>query len=355
MKSFFNLGNFHFGGARLKSPAPKTPADYALSFAKMAGWLFLLALGYLVFRWGFWLADFVAPCDDLGACWAVITSQPRLFFLGTYQAPLDAILMTLCLVVLIALSLIKQFQRPWFFGFLALSLVGIYYWMRHPFSAPSLVGNSYLSGLPLTLFLTLAALLLAFPLGVLLVLGRLSESRLLRAFCMLWVEALRAVPMTAILFIAVFLLPLLLPPSLSLMDKIVPAWLALSLFVAVYVAEILRGSLLSLSKGQSEAAKSLGLSYFQIQRKIILPQVFARAIPALTSIVIGTFKATSLVTVVGLFDFLASAQLTYTSEPKWSAHFIEALTLAALLYLAVNLGIGRYGAHLEKRFARFQR
>ena len=192
------------------------------------------------------------------------------------------------------------------------------------------VENERWGGLILTLLLTTFGLAAAFPLAIALALGRRSGLPAIRALCVAYVELIRGVPLISVLFMASVMLPLFLPAGLSI-DKLLRAQIALVLFAAAYLAEVVRGGLQAIPKEQYEAADALGLSYFSAMRSVILPQALRIAVPPLVSTCIGFFKDTSLVLIIGLFDLLSTIKLSLT-EPAWSGFGVEAYLFAALVY-----------------------
>jgi general L-amino acid transport system permease protein len=160
-----------------------------------------------------------------------------------------------------------------------------------------------------------------------------------------YIELIRGVPLITILFMASVMLPLFLPEGLSI-DKLLRAQIALVLFAAAYLAEVVRGGLQAIPQGQYEASSALGLGYWSQMRSIVLPQALRIAVPALVNTFIGFFKDTSLVLVIGLFDLLATIKLGLT-EPAWSGFGVEAYLFAALVYFAFCFALSRYSRRFE--------
>jgi general L-amino acid transport system permease protein len=202
-------------------------------------------------------------------------------------------------------------------------------------------------GLPVTLILTVVAIGLGFPTGVVLALARRSTLPVIRLLATLFIELTRALPLLSILFIASIMLPLLVPDAF-LPDKFMRALIALYLFASAYMAEVVRGGLQALPRGQYEAAEALGLSYWQGQRLIILPQAVALVIPALTNTVIVMIKNTSLVLVVGLFDLISSGKAAL-ADPEWSSPSIEVYLFITAIYFLLCFGFSRFADSLERR------
>jgi general L-amino acid transport system permease protein len=183
-----------------------------------------------------------------------------------------------------------------------------------------------------------------------LALARRSAFPLVRWLAIAYIELVRGVPLVSVLFMASVLLPLFLPAGVSL-DKLLRAQLALALFAAAYLAEVVRGGLQAVPHHQEEAASALGLNYWQRTRHVILPQALRVAVPPLVNTFIGFFKDTSLVVVIGLFDFLTAIKVSL-SEPAWTGFGVEAYMFAAAGYFLFCYPMSRYSRALEQRNSR---
>ena len=213
------------------------------------------------------------------------------------------------------------------------------------------VSQDQWGGLPLTLILATFGLALAFPLAVLVALGRRSKQLpVVRALCVIYVELIRGVPLISLLFMASVMFPLFLPEGMDI-DKLLRAQVAIILFAGAYLAEVVRGGLQALPKGQAEAADALGLSYWKKTGLIILPQALRLVIPPLVNTFIGFFKDTSLVLIIGLFDLLASGKIAM-AEPIWAAYSTEVYVFLAAIYFLFCYTMARYSRGLEREFAR---
>jgi general L-amino acid transport system permease protein len=188
---------------------------------------------------------------------------------------------------------------------------------------------------------------LGFPLGVLLALGRRSQLPALRMGCVVFIESVRGLPLLSILFVASIMLPLFLPESL-LPDKFMRALVALTLFAACYFAEVVRGGLQAIPKGQFEAAESLGMPFWKKQRLVILPQAIRIVIPALANTVIVMIKNTSLVLVVGLFDIISSGKAAL-ADPAWPSPSAEVYLFIGGIFFVISFGFARFADFLERR------
>ncbi|MDQ3670748.1 MAG: amino acid ABC transporter permease [Actinomycetota bacterium] len=205
-------------------------------------------------------------------------------------------------------------------------------------------------GLLLTAFLAVGGILLSFPLGVLLALGRRSTLPAVRLVCTIYIELIRGVPLITVLFMSAFALGFFLPPGSDRPTAVTRALVALVLFTAAYVAEIVRGGLQGVPRGQIEAAQALGLSPLKTTRLIVLPQALRSVIPGLVGQFISLFKDTSLVFIVGLSELLAVAQ-NITKQPDFVAQglFVETLIFAAFVYWAGSYWMSRESQRLETR------
>jgi len=206
----------------------------------------------------------------------------------------------------------------------------------------------------LTLILATLGLTVAFPLAVLVALGRRSTAMpAVRLLCIVYVELIRGAPLIAWLFMATVMFPLFMPAGVDF-DKLLAAQVAIILFAAAYLAEVVRAGLQALPKGQGEAADALGLGYWQKMRLIILPQALRLVIPPLVNTFIGFFKDTSLVLIVGIFDLL-KAGTTAVADPPWQGFGNEVYLLLAVIYFAFCFAMSRYSQGLERELDRARR
>jgi general L-amino acid transport system permease protein len=324
--------------------------------------LYLLAVTIPPFiEWAFIDAVWSAPngqsCrgpggEEVGACWAFIGEKLRFILFGRYpyQEQWRPLVVVVIFVAMIAASCDRRVWGPkllliWLVG---LGAVGVLMW-------GGIFGLSYVdtllwSGLPLTLILAVVGMAVGFPLGVALALGRRSELPAVRAICVAYIELVRGVPLITVLFMASVMLPLFLPTGMTI-DKLLRAQVAFILFSAAYLAEIVRGGLQAIPKGQIEAADALGLGYWQRTRLIVLPQALSLVIPPLVNTFIGTFKDTSLVIIIGLFDLLGTVNAAL-ADPEWQGFSAEAYIFAGAIYFAFCFFMSRYSVMLEREFNR---
>lgn len=327
----------------------------------------LATLGMLYLAWKFvpplldwalvravWSPHNAALCRETagqGACWAFVADKYRFILFGTFPAdqqwrPGVAIA---SLLALYALSALQILRRPhvlliWLVG---LTAIGVVMWGG--IFGLSYVENERWGGLTLTLLLSTFGIALAFPLSILLALGRRSHMPLVRWTSIGYIELIRGVPLISVLFMASVMLPLFLPQGVSI-DKLLRAQLAMILFAAAYLAEVVRGGLQAIPRQQEEAALALGHSYWQRTWHVTLPQALNIAIPPLVNTFIGFFKDTSLVVIIGLFDFLTTIKVSLT-EPAWTGFGVEAYLFAAFGYFLFCYPMSRYCQKLERQAA----
>ncbi len=291
--------------------------------------------------------------QGVGACWAVINEKYRFILFGRY--PFDLQWRTALVVVLfIGLYALSAWRKCWRKELLVvwiatLVVIGVLMWGG--ILGLTFVPQDQWGGLPLTLILATFGLAFAFPLSVLVALGRRStQLPAVKAICVLYVELIRGVPLITLLFMASVMFPLFLPEGVDI-DKLLRAQVAIILFAGAYLAEVVRGGLQALPKGQYEAADALGLSYWKKTGFIVLPQALRLVIPPLVNTFIGFFKDTSLVLIIGLFDLLSAGKIA-VSEPAWAAYSTEVYIVLAAIYFVFCYTMARYSRGLEREFAR---
>ena len=324
----------------------------------------LLMLGLLLwllpklFSWAVLNAVVTANYDQcqaargVGACWGVITEKYRLIIFGRY--PFDQQwrpeIATVMLVALLMASCMRAFWKPWL-GLLWLVVLGAFFaLMKGGVLGLLPVETDRWGGLPLTIMLATLSIAFAFPLAVVVALGRRSKMPAIKTLCVLYVELIRGVPLISVLFMASFMFPLFMPPGTSI-DVLLRVLVGITLFAAAYMAEIVRGGLQAIPKGQQEAADTLGLSYWQAQRKIILPQALALVVPGIMNNFISIFKDTSLVTIVSLYELTGAMSLALNSDSNWRPFKIEAYLFIAAIYFAFCFSMSRYSLWIEKQLS----
>jgi general L-amino acid transport system permease protein len=290
-----------------------------------------------------------------GACWAFLGVWGRFILFGRYPygeewRPLAVIAVFAALLVV---SCDRRLWGRWLAPLWVLALALNLVLMLGGVFGLDYVPTDLWSGLPLTLILAIVGLALAFPLAILLALGRRSNLPAIRALSVAYIELIRGVPLITVLFMASVMLPLFLPEGTSI-DKLLRAQAGFILFYAAYLAEVVRGGLQAIAKGQYEAADALGLGYWRKMRLIILPQALQIAIPSLVNIFIAGFKDTTLVTVIGLFDLISTASNAIT-DPTWRGFYVEAYSFVGAIYFVFCFFMSRYSGALEARLRRGRR
>lgn len=326
--------------------------------------LSLLILGALAWaatgalRWGVFNAVVAADADlcqaarGVGACWGVVNEKARLIVLGRYPQSEHwrAEVATFLLLGLVVASCSRFFWKVWLPLLWAVVLTAFFILMSGGILGLSKVSTDQWGGLPLTIMLTVISMTLAFPIAVAVALGRRSNMPAIKSLCVVYVELVRGVPLISVLFMASFMFPLFMPMGKS-PDVLVRVVVGITLFAAAYMAEIIRGGLQSLSKGQTEAAASLGLGYWQTQIKVVLPQALGTVVPHIMNNFISLFKDTSLVTIVSLYELTGALSLAVGSDPNWRPFKIEAYLFIAAIYFACCFSMSRYSLWIEKRLA----
>jgi general L-amino acid transport system permease protein len=290
--------------------------------------------------------------EGQGACWAVIHEKFRLILFGLYPYPEQwrPALVIAIFVALYAASAQRRFWRPVLAAFwiLALTAVGMLMW-------GGVLGLAYVpedqwGGLPVSLLLATFGLAFAFPFAVLVALGRRSHLAGLPGLCATYVELIRGIPLVSVLFMASVMFPLFLPPGVEV-SKLLRAQVAIAIFEAAYLSEIVRAGLRALPPGQEEAGAALGLGYWRKVLLVLLPQALRLSMPALANAFISFFKATTLVTVIGVFDLLTAAKRS-VGETAWQGFGTEAYLFVAMIFFVICASISSYSRHLERWLAR---
>ena len=207
-----------------------------------------------------------------------------------------------------------------------------------------------LGGYMLNMMLGITCVSLSIPIGIVLALGRQSSMPLIKWICVVFIEFIRGVPLITLLFVASVMLSYFFPPE-STVDLFLRVVIMITMFSAAYIAEVIRGGLAALPKGQYEAADSLGLDYAQAMRLIILPQALKISIPGIVNIAVGLFKDTVLVSVISMFDIVGMIRGPILASTDWNGVYWELLGFAALVFFVVCYGISQYSQWLERRLA----
>jgi general L-amino acid transport system permease protein len=330
-------------------------SDWKTSLATLTiGGLLLLYLPQFL-SWALlravWLPDAeLCRAEGVGACWGVVAEKYRVIIFGRYPVeeqwrPLVA---TTLMVLLLVASCTRAFWK-WWLAVLWIAVLAVFFaLMGGGWFGLSEIETDRWGGLPLTILLASLSIVMAFPIGLLVALGRSSHLPAIRSLCTVYVELIRGVPLISILFMASFMFPLFMPPGMTI-DVLVRVLVGITLFAAAYMAEVIRGGLQAIPKGQLEAAATLGLSYWQTQRKIVLPQALAMVVPGIMNSFIAIFKDTSLVTIVSLYELTGALGLALNSDADWRPFKIEGYLFIALIYFAFCFAMSRYSLWIEKQ------
>ena len=283
-----------------------------------------------------------------GACWAVVAEKHRPMLFGVYPydehwrlvVALIVYLGTVC-ATLTPICWSRKILIP--LWACSLTVLGILLWGG--VFGLTFVESSQWGGLPLTMVLFTGTIVMGFPIAIFLALGRRSHLPAVKAICVTLIESMRGVPLITILFVAVNVFPLFLPEGLEI-DKLLRVMVGMAIFFACYQAEVIRGGLQAIPRGQYEAAEAIGLSYWQMTRKIILPQALRICLPGIVNHVIAALKNTSFVLIIGLFDIL-TATTAVMQDPLWRRFFIEAYLFVGVVYFIFCFALSKYSQKVE--------
>nr|CAD6603387.1 amino acid ABC transporter permease [Rhizobium sp. Khangiran2] len=294
----------------------------------------------------------VQPDGWSGACWAFVSERFEQFMFGRY--PIDERWRPTLVAVLFAAVLAPMLMpRLPYKGWNALVLFIIFpivaFFLLHGgVFGLQRVETPLWGGLMVTLILSFVGIAVSLPIGILLALGRRSHLPVIRVICVTFIEVIRGVPLITVLFMANVMLPLFLPTGWTI-DNFLRALVGVALFASAYMAEVVRGGLQAIPKGQYEGADSLGLTYWQKTRLIIMPQALKLVIPGIVNTFIGLFKDTSLVSIIGMFDLLGIVQLNFT-DTRWITPITPStgLIFAGFIFWLFCFGMSRYSAFMER-------
>ncbi len=316
---------------------------------------FLISFLVPTIQWIFidsdWIGTSRDACTSGGACWVFIANRLDQFLYGFYpeaehwRPQLAFIIMIGSIIWLVLPQTPKK-------GLVATLLLVVYpiiaYFLLYGdvFGLPQVETHLW-GGLTLTLVLAVVGIVASLPLGIVLALGRQSDMPIVKSVCVTFIEIWRGVPLITVLFMASVMLPLFFPEGMSF-DKLLRALIGITLFQSAYMAEVIRGGLQAIPKGQYEAADALGLGYWQKMILVIMPQALKLMIPGIVNTFIALFKDTSLVLIIGLFDVLAIGQAA-NQDPDWIGYSTESYLFIALLFWVFCFSMSRYSQHLEKK------
>ncbi len=297
----------------------------------------------------------VAACDAVrgkGACWAVVWEKFRFMMFGTYPYE-EQWRAGIAIVILVSLLVVSALRRFWNKSLIVVWTVGIgvTFWLMSGGLGLTPVRTGQWGGLPVTLILAIFGIAFAFPLGILLALGRRSDLPIIKSLSVVYIEVVRGVPLITMLFMASVMLALFLPVGWQI-DQLLRAQVAIILFVAAYLAEAVRGGMQAVPKGQFEAAEALGLPYWKSVRLVILPQALRISIPPIVNSFISLFKDTSLVVIIAIYDFAYAVKKSVETDFAWKKYFIEALLFSIVIYWIFCFAMSKYSQRLERDLAR---
>ena len=300
--------------------------------------------------------DTKEACTGSGACWVYIKIWLRRFIYGMYPNDLQWRI-NISFVLLIALAFVGYFASEKLKKFLTLyyvviypiiAFILIYYLISGGAFGLMWVETGAWGGLSLTFIVSFFCLIFCFPLGMFLALGRRSTLPTLRYISVGFIEFWRGVPLITVLFMSSVMFPMFLPEDFF-MDKLVRVIIAISLFEAAYVAEVIRGGLQALPRGQYDAAKSLGMGYWKMHIFVILPQALKLVIPGIANTFLALVKDTPLIFVVGLLELVGMLNLAKTN-PKWLGFAMEGYVFAAIIFWIICYAMSRYSQNLELKY-----
>lgn len=339
-------------GARLREALFTDPVSGLVSVVMLLATVWVI---WEIFRWG---ALDAVVCPDAsacraaqGACWGALVEKWRLILLGRFP-PANQWRPVLGSVILIGSLGFAAHPRSFGrvgLGALVAGIVSFGILMSGGVLGLVKVGTDLWGGLPLTLLLSVIACLLGLPLGIALALARRSGLPVLRWLAAGYIDGIRGVPLITLLFFGVFILPLVLPERWR-MDAMLRVGICLTMFCAAYLAEVFRGGLQGIAKGQYEAAHALGLNKLQTLTQIVLPQALRITIAPIASLFIGAVKDTSLVSIVNIYDLTGTLKLAL-GDADWRPFFVEMYLMVGIIYLIIGLSIAKYGRYLERRYA----
>ena len=308
-------------------------------------------------NWLIFDADFVGSakedCTSDGACWVFVKVWFKRFMYGMYPNPEQWRINT-AFFILFALVGAAFFVSPKYKKYIILFMLFIYPIIGIKLISGGIFGLKWIEtgawgGLSLTLIVSAFALILCFPIGMFLALGRRSELPAIKYSSIGFIEIWRGVPLITVLFMSAVMFPMFLPDG-TYMDKLMRVIIAITLFEAAYMAEVIRGGLQALPRGQYDAAKSLGMGYWRLHLLVILPQALKLVIPGIANTFLALVKDTPLIFVVGLLELAGMIGLAKTN-PKWLGMAIEGYVFAGLVFWVICYAMSRYSQRLEKRLS----
>ena len=336
-----------------------TPMDTLLTLLALAAaaWilphLYSFLIGNAVFSDPEGIKGQACRVENVGACWIYIADRFDFFIFGFYPRaeywrPILVFALTAVLLVPLLWPRAPFKKTNAVLFFVVLPVVAFYLLNGGVFGLPVVTTEKW-GGLMVTLIIALVGIICSIPLGILLALGRQSNLPIVKTLCILFIELWRAVPLITVLFMASVMLPLFMPQGTTV-DKLLRALIGVTLFESAYLAEVVRGGLQALPRGQTEASMALGLKYWQRMFLVILPQALKHVIPGIVNTFISLFKDTSLVSIVGIFDLLNAVQ-SAASDANWFSptQAITGYVFAAAVFWIFCFSMSRYSQYMERR------
>ena len=334
----------------LKDNLFSTPLNVAMTLISIA---FLVWIIPPFIQWAYLDANFSGTtnkdCTGDGACWVFVKMKIDMFMYGFY--PKDQVWrLNVALGLFFVVIAIVKFSTKNIIKFLTVSIyfVLVFILINGGLFGLEVVPTDKWGGLMLTIVVAAVGIVFSFPIGIIIAFGRASNLPIIKSVCITYVEFIRGVPLITILFMSSIILPLFFPEGMTF-DKLLRALIGITLFQAAYVAEIIRGGLQAIPKGQYEAADDLGLSYWEKMLLVILPQALKVAIPNLVGAFISLFQDTTLVLIIGLFDLLAMVRIT-AADSNWLGFETEGYVFVTFVFWAFCYGMSQYSQKIERRF-----
>ncbi|WP_263832888.1 amino acid ABC transporter permease [Sulfurospirillum oryzae] len=327
-----------------------SPLNVALTFL---GVMILFWVIPPFIKWAYINANFAGTtredCVSGGACWVFIRMKIDMFMYGFYPSELRWRVNTIYGLFFVLAASFKYLKSPSIKLVLAhLYFIVGFFLVHGGFFGMEAVPTDKWGGLMLTIMVAAVGIAAAFPLGVILALGRASHLPIIKSISVTYIEFIRGVPLITILFMSSIILPLFFPEGMSF-DKLLRALIGIAMFESAYIAENIRGGLQSIPKGQYEAADAIGLSYWQKMFLVILPQALKVAIPNLVGVSIALFQDTTLVLIIGLFDLLAMVRLS-AADSYWLGYETEGYVFVTFIFWFFCYSMSNFSQKLEKRF-----
>ena len=313
-------------------------------------------LDWLIFSANWQEGTSRADCVKPGACWTMVRARFGQMMYGFYPEAERWRVNVAFLILFLGVAGILIRRVPyklWIGAFLFLVYPFIAFLLFYGGLGLAPVDTSRWGGLMLTLIIAVTGIAVSLPVGVVLALGRRSAMPVIRILTVAFIEFVRGVPLITVLFMASVIFPLFLPEGVNF-DKLVRALVGISLFASAYMAEVIRGGLQAIPKGQYEGAMSLGLNYWKMNAFIVLPQALRICIPGIVNSFIGLFMDTNLVLIMGLIELLGIAQAS-TRDPNWLGLINTALAFVSLIYFAFCFAMSRYSQALERKLHKGRR